>query len=129
MEQNLWTAHRAKPVPTASEIQRLRSSFPENIQLFCAFLDNEIVAGTVIYQSQKVAHTQYIATSESGRSCGALDFLFSYLLTQVYKDAQYFDFGTSMEPDGGHLNKGLVEYKEGFGGRSVTHDFYEIKLI
>ena len=105
---------------TASEIQRLRSSFPENIQLFCAFLDNEIVAGTVIYQSQKVAHTQYIATSESGRSC---------LLTQVYKDAQYFDFGTSMEPDGGHLNKGLVEYKEGFGGRSVTHDFYEIKLI
>ena len=129
VEHNLWTAHRAKPVHTASEIQRLRSSFPGNIKLFCAFLYKEMVAGTVIYQSQKVAHTQYIATSESGRSCGALDLLFSYLLTQAYKDVQYFDFGTSMEPDGGSLNKGLVDYKEGFGGRSVTHDFYEIKLV
>jgi hypothetical protein len=129
VEDNLRTAHQAKPVHTVSEIQRLHSSFPDNIKLFCAFLDTEMLAGTVIYQSQKVAHTQYIASSEIGRSCGALDLLFFYLLREVYQDANYFDFGTSMDPDGGHLNKGLVEYKEGFGGRSIAHDFCEIKLV
>jgi len=128
LEWNLQTVHNLKPVHTLTEIRRLQRSFPENIKLFCAFLDGEIIAGTVIYESHNVAHAQYTANSEVGRSCGALDLLFFYLLTEVYRDKKYFDFGVSTESDGRYLNTGLVEFKEGFGGRTVTHDFYEINL-
>lgn len=128
LEQNLWTAHQLRPVHTLGEIQRLQQAFPDNIKLFCSFLGDEIAAGTVIYESKNVAHAQYTATSELGRSVGALDLLFFHLITQVYKDKRYLDFGVSTEDEGRYLNSGLADFKEGFGGRTVTHDFYEIDL-
>lgn len=128
LEQNLWAVHKLKPVHTAAEIQHLQRSFPENIKLFCSFLGNEIVAGTVIYESDNVAHSQYSAISELGRTMGALDLLFFDLITRVYKDKRYFDFGVSTEDEGRYLNSGLADFKEGFGGRTVTHDFYELDL-
>ena len=55
--------------------------------------------------------------------------MFFQLLTDVYKDKKYFDLGVSTESEGQYLNTGLVEFKEGFGGRTVTYDFYEINLV
>ena len=129
LEHNLWTAHKLKPVHSLAEIRRLQSSFPENIRLFCSFLENEVIAGVVVYESHNVAHAQYTAVSDVGRSSGALDLLFFHLLTEVYQDKECFDFGVSTEANGQYLNTGLVGYKEGFGGRTVTHDFYEMSLI
>ena len=39
----------------------------------------------------------------------------------------YFDFGNSNENNGEFVNQGLLYWKEGFGARSITQDFYEIK--
>ena len=128
LEQNLATAHNLRPVHTLDEIRRLQVSFPAQIKLYCAFLKGEMVAGTVIYESHTVAHAQYTASSDIGRNCGALDLLFFHLLTDVYVGKPYFDFGVSTESDGAYLNEGLVGFKEGFGGRTVTHDFYTITL-
>lgn len=128
VEDNLWSVYRQKPVHTLAELRRLQASFPENIKLFCVVLDGETLAGTVIYESHNVAHAQYIASSKDGRSWGALDMLFSHLIGDVYQDKKYFDFGISTEADGRYLNTGLVSFKEGFGGRTVTHDFYEVRV-
>lgn len=128
LETNLWTLHRVKPVHTEAEIRRLRAMFPDNIKLYAASLDSSLIAGTVIYETHTVAHAQYIAASEVGRSNHALDLLFHFLLTDVYADKEYFDFGISTENDGRDLNAGLVEFKEGFGARAVMHDFYEIQI-
>jgi len=38
----------------------------------------------------------------------------------------YFDFGISNENNGEFVNQGLIYWKEGFGARSITQDFYEI---
>ena len=73
-------------------------------------------------------HAQYIATSDDGRSVGALDGLFSYLITEVFAEKAYFDFGVSTEQGGRYLNEGLAFQKEGFGARAVVYDTYEIKL-
>ncbi len=128
LEWNLQTVHNLKPVHTLSEIEMLAARFPENIKLFGAFLDDELVAGAVIYETETVAHAQYTASSERGRACGALDLLFYELLTQTFYAKPYFDFGVSTEAEGHFLNRGLVEFKEGFGGRTITHDFYRIDL-
>jgi hypothetical protein len=128
LEWNLRTAHSLKPVHTLAEIRQLHAAFPDEIKLFGALSDGEFVAGTLVYVTPTVAHAQYTASSEKGRTCGALDLLFSHLLTDVYRDKRYFDFGVSTESNGQSLNDGLVNFKEGFGGRTIVHDFYEVTL-
>lgn len=128
LEENLYTVHGLKPVHSLSEILSLKKIFPECIKLYCAYLVEEVVAGTVIYETANVAHAQYIASTEFGRSIGALDYLLCELITTVFKNKKFFDFGVSTENEGQHLNIGLSEYKEGFGGRTINYDFYMVTL-
>ena len=87
-----------------------------------------MVAGCVVYETENVAHIQYIASSDEGRAVGALDGLFHYLINDVYRDVRFFDFGISTENGGSVLNNGLLSQKEGFGARGVVYDVYEIDL-
>jgi acetyltransferase-like isoleucine patch superfamily enzyme len=112
-------------VHTLEEITLLASRFPEQIKQFSAYYEDEIVAGTTIFETPTVAHGQYGAVTEKGRQIGAEAYLFSTLIEQ-YKDKRFFDFGISNEKEGRVLNHGLLEWKEGFGARCYAHDFYEI---
>ncbi len=120
--------HEAKPVHSLSEIEYLRNCFPENIKLYVARKNSEVIAGAVIYETSMVAHTQYLANSDEGREIGALDLLLDYLIRDKYKDKKYFDFGISTEEQGRSLNKGLIAQKEGFGASAIVQDFYELDL-
>lgn len=120
--------HEAKPVHSLSEIEYLRNSFPENIKLYVAKKNGEVLAGAVIYETDMVAHTQYLANSDEGREIGALDLLLDHLIKEIYKDKKYFDFGISTEEQGRSLNKGLIAQKEGFGASAIVHDFYELEI-
>ncbi len=126
LEPNLKQSHNQKPVHSLEEIKLLQSLFPENIKQFNVYKNEEIVAGTTIFETDTVAHAQYISANELGRKTGGLDFLFDYLLKH-FSHKKYFDFGISNESQGMKMNKGLLSWKESFGGRSVVHDFYEIK--
>ena len=121
--------HEAKPVHSLSEIEYLRNSFPENIKLYVAKKNGEVIAGAVIYETELVAHTQYLANSDEGREIGALDLLLDYLIKDAYIEKKYFDFGISTEEQGRSLNKGLIAQKEGFGASPIVHDFYELDII
>ncbi|MBP5348027.1 MAG: GNAT family N-acetyltransferase [Bacteroidaceae bacterium] len=114
------------PVHTLGEIKLLESRFPENIRLFVAKDGQEIVAGTLVYDTGTVVKTQYIASSAQGRASGALDMLFSTLMDDVFNDHRYMDYGTSTLVGGSNLNEGLISQKEGFGARAVVYDTYEL---
>ncbi len=129
LETTLQERHDARPVHTLAEIELLTGRFPESIRLFGAYAAGELVAGVLIYETAMVAHAQYIAASHPGRSCGALDLLFDYLIHTVYGEKPYFDFGISNEDAGRTLNLGLIEQKEGFGARAIVHDHYEWNLL
>jgi len=122
----LRSKHDANPVHSLEEITLLAGRFPDKIKLFSAYLGDNILAGTVIYEKKHVAHAQYIAVSENGSSMGALDYLFNWLINEVYRDKKYFDFGICNENEGKSLNHGLLNWKQGFGARTNSHDFYEI---
>ena len=128
LEETLKSKHNTKPVHSLDEIVRLHNLFPENIKLFIAKKDNEILAGTVIFENETVVHTQYLANSQRGREVGALDLVIDRLINEIYKDKKYFDFGISNEDNGRYLNEGLINQKEGFGARAVVHDFYEMEI-
>lgn len=124
--KNLKKKHNAKPVHSLSDITLLKRRFPKNIRQFNVYYKDVIVAGTTIFESDLVAHSQYISGSENNNVLGSLDFLHVHLINEVFKNKKYFDFGSSNENNGAHINKGLQFWKEGFGARTVTQDFYKI---
>lgn len=126
LEPNLMQSHNQKPVHSIDEIELLHSRFPGNIKQFNVYKESKIVAGTTIFETETVAHAQYISANEMGRKSGGLDFLFDFLLNH-FSHKRYFDFGVSNEKQGTQVNKGLLSWKESFGGRSITHDFYELE--
>jgi hypothetical protein len=128
-EDLLGEKYGARPVHTAAEIELLATRFPDNIKLFAAYDGAAMLAGVVIYESREVAHAQYISASGEGKQSGALDLIISYLINEYYAHKKYFDFGISTEDEGRYLNTGLIENKQGFGGRAIVYDFYEVELL
>ena len=120
--------HNAKPVHTADEIKLLANRFPENIRLFAAYKDDVMIAGIIAYVTSTVVHAQYIANSDEGRQCGALDAVVDFMISSYSDTKQYLDFGISTEKEGRFLNEGLVQQKQEFGGRAIAYDFYELKV-
>lgn len=124
---NLALRHQALPVHSLGEITDLASKFPINIVQFNVYKDNEIVGGATIFETEAVAHVQYISANADKQQLGTLDFLFEYLITERFRNKRYFDFGTSNENHGKNINEGLLYWKECFGGRSIVQSFYEVK--
>jgi hypothetical protein len=123
---NLINKHKTNPVHNIEEITKLKRLFPENIRQFNVYYDENIVAGTTVFESKNVAHSQYISANESKNENGSLDLLHYYLLTEVFKEKQFFDFGVSNECQGKILNRGLAFWKESFGACTMVQDFYEV---
>lgn len=118
----------SQPVHTLHEMELLKTRFPDGIRLFGAFGNGRLLAGTLIYDFGEVTHTQYLASSEEGRKTGALDYVLAHLLDSIFVRHRYFSFGISTEQNAQYLNEGLIFQKEGFGGRGVVHDFYDLDL-
>lgn len=124
---NLALRHNALPVHSVGEITELASNFPKNILQFNVYKNDEIVGGATIFETENVAHVQYISANEDKQQLGTLDFLFEYLINKRFKEKRYFDFGTSNENQGKNINEGLLYWKECFGARSISQSFYEVK--
>jgi hypothetical protein len=125
---NLNTKHQVQPVHSLDEIKFLKSKFQKQIRQFNIYMNDEIVAGTTIFETKHVAHSQYISGNQNKNILGSLDYLHMHLIENVYKNKKYFDFGISNESQGKQINEGLSYWKEGFGARTITQDFYEIDI-
>jgi hypothetical protein len=124
---NLQKRFGVNPVHSLEEILMLKKRF-ENIRLFIALnKEGNILAGIVFFVTDQVAHCQYISASEEGRYSGALNLLFATIIDQNPFEKDFFDFGIANEDNGKSLNKGLLVWKEKMGGRTYSHDFYEIE--
>lgn len=128
LNNNLQQKYHTRPVHSNEELQLLMSRFPENIIGYSVLKDEEVIAGTILFITPQVIHTQYIGASEKGKEEGALDLLFDYVINQKKWNAPFIDFGKSTEDRGNYLNANLIHQKEGFGGRGVVYDTYEWRL-
>lgn len=126
LSELLHDKYDSKPVHTLDEIRLLQSRFPDSIKLYVVKDADQIIAGTVIYDTGTVVKTQYIASSAKGKELGALDLLFGTLMDDVFKSRSFMDYGTSTLVGGTNLNEGLISQKEGFGARAVVYDTYEM---
>lgn len=117
-----------QPTHSLAELVNLIRRFPSNIRLFAAYKGAIMLAGVIIFESEYVAHAQYIASNEEGRRYGALDMIFNHLIHRALPQKRYFDFGTSNECQGQHLNEGLINYKEEFGACAIVHDVFRVSI-
>lgn len=124
---NLEARHQAKPVHSLTEIIKLKALFPTNIRQFNVYHKNKIVAGTTVFETDTVAHCQYISKYEKEENLGSLDFLYHFLIQDVFSNKRFFDFGISNEEQSKKLNSGLSYWKESFGASIIVHDFYEVE--
>lgn len=120
--------HNAKAVHTAEELELLYSRFPENIQLWIAKYNEEMIAATLLFVSDQTVHTQYLAANDKAREIGGLDLLIKTLIDKFSAEKKYFDFGISTEDNGKILNEGLISQKEGFGGRTTIYQTWEVNF-
>ncbi|HEY0003497.1 MAG TPA: GNAT family N-acetyltransferase, partial [Pyrinomonadaceae bacterium] len=129
LTDNLARKYQLQPVHSVNEISLLHSRFPDQIEFVAARLESEIVAGVVLFNSPRVVHAQYTASSQAGYDSCALDAVFEYCIEKAkLRGARYFDFGNSNEDEGRSLNSGLYRFKTEFGAGGVVHEFYEINL-
>lgn len=129
LKECLKERHDASPVHSEAELQLLKDRFPQGVRLFLAGTGTgtDPEAAVCIYDTNSVAHCQYIATSEAGRKNGVLTYLFHHFIHNVFTGHRYFDFGTSNEDAGLILNSGLLHQKTGLGGRGVAYQIFRLK--
>ena len=128
LTQMLKEQHNTTPVHSLEEIKLLHSRFPNNIKLYVATHNGEVVAGTVMFFTHTVAHSQYIAASPLGKELKALPLVFDHIINHECGDCHWFDFGTSNEDGGMYLNEGLITQKCGMGGRGIAYNIYELNI-
>lgn len=128
LEACLESRHEARPVHTAEEISMLARRFPKNIRLHTLSDEEGLQAGICIYDTGRVAHSQYAATTPKARSRYYLTALYHHLMSEVYAEREYFDFGTSNEDGGRVLNAGLLNQKFSMGGTGVAYERYTLVL-
>lgn len=127
--ETLLERHNASPVHKIAEMKYLLSKFPNNIKCYVVKHEQKIIAGSLVYVTPNVAHTQYIASNEFAKDNGAVDVLMSELITNTFSNKKYFSFGTSNDKNSLGLNVGLIKQKEGFGALGYVQDSYEINIM
>lgn len=125
---NLKEKYNAVPVHSATEISLLQKRFPDNIRHFNVYHENELVAGTTVFITDKVIKPQYISGNEKNNELGSIDYLYDFLINNFSKGKDYFDFGPSHENKGQNIVASINFWKESFGAKSVVQDFYEVEI-
>ena len=129
VERNLAERHGARPVHGVEEMRLLVDRFPGHIAVVLARRGDEAVAGVVLFDTPRVSHAQYIASSPVGREVAALDAVFDHcLMRAAERGMRFFDFGSSTHEGGHTLNASLYRFKSEFGGGGVAYEHYELDL-
>lgn len=130
LSRNLKDKYETEPVHSLAEINYLKSKFPRNIHLFTVGNtdSSSIIGGCLVFETERVAHVQYVAATEEGKRLGAIDLVIDYIINTAFAHKTYFDYGTSTENGGWHLNENLIHQKEGFGARGTVYNIYTIDL-
>lgn len=120
--------HNTTAVHTGDELYLLHSRFPEQIHLYGAMHEGNMIAGAVVYEYSQLVHTQYLAANDTARRIGALDLAISHVRDTFKESKKWLDFGISSEDNGMYLNEGLISQKESFGGRTVVYSAWKLEL-
>lgn len=126
LQPRLEERFNKKPIHSLDEIIYLKERFPDEIELHAAFLNDEMIAGTILFNNKNFVKSQYIASKSNYNKLGGLDLLHYEIIKNLKTD--YFDFGTSSEDFSTAENSNLLAWKEQFGARTIVFTIYTFKI-
>jgi hypothetical protein len=126
--ENRKLRHNVQPVHSLEELITLRSMFPERIRLLTAHVENEMIAGIVLFVcNSRAALSFYVGHREAFQQYRSVNLLFYEVMRWCTEQGlRFFDFGTftiNMQP-----NQGLARFEEGLGAHAIFRDTMEIRL-
>ena len=126
LETNLKIRHDVKPTHTIDELKTLITFFPEEINVFGAFYNNQMIAGVLnIIVKEGVVLAFYISHKNEFQELRPLNLLFFNIFKwAITKNIKMYDFGTFTVD--GVANMGLGRFKENFGASGVFRDTLKI---
>jgi hypothetical protein len=129
LEAHLMRRHGVGPVHTLDEMRWLAAAFPDSIECHGVLLDDDLIAGVVLYKTPCVVRPQYAAATERGFEVSALNVGLSAGIDAARQGGlRYYDFGHSNEQEGRVLNASLYQFKTYFGAGGVPFETYEVDL-
>jgi len=122
LRRNLKMRHNVQPTHTLDELIRLKNIYPERIHLYAAYLQEQMIAGVVMFHCNPlVTLAFYISHNEDFQQYRAVNLLFYEIFRlSIQQGFRYLDFGiftVNMEP-----NWGLARFKENFGSKGIFRD-------
>ena len=126
LKKNLSIRHDVKPTHSLDELLHLKELFPDKINLFGAYIEEEMVAGVINFiATENVVLAFYISHNEDFQEVRPINLLFYKIFEwAIQKKYNVFDFGiftVNEEP-----NMGLARFKENFGASGQFRDTMEI---
>jgi hypothetical protein len=129
LNDNLRERYNVAPVHSAEELHEFARILPDNVRCVVGRLDGEVLAGTIIFETPIVTHTQYLSSNHLGQEIGALDIVIAQAIDGARDRGRwYFNLGTSSDRPASRLNEGLHRWKLSFGGGGAPHDVYEVNV-
>ena len=125
LRKNLKIRHDVQPTHSLEELEALASLFPDKINLFGAYLDDQMIAGVVNFICNRdVVLAFYISHDEEYQEYRAVNLLFYEIIRwAIDQHFRYLDFGiftVNEDP-----NFGLGRFKESFGASGVFRDTFK----
>jgi hypothetical protein len=126
--KNLSIRHDVSPTHSLSELLYLKELFPNKINLFGAYLKNEMIAGVINFVvNDRIVLAFYISHKKQYQELRPINLLFYKIFDwAICNNFKVFDFGifTVYEKP----NMGLARFKENFGASGVFRDSLELIL-
>ena len=124
LKRNLKMRHNVQPTHTLAELLLLRNIYPDRIRLFGGYVEDELVAGVVMFDcNQRVVLAFYISHNEDRQQFRGVNGLFYEIIKwSIRNNFGYLDFGiftVDMDP-----NWGLGRFKESFGAQGIFRDTF-----
>ncbi len=128
LKKNLKMRHNVQPTHTLDELLLLKKMFPDKIHLYSAYLEDQIIAGVVMFRCNPLVNLAfYISHDEAYQQYRPVNLLFYDVFKKSIRQGfRYFDFGiftVNMEP-----NWGLARFKENFGSKGIFRDTF-VKVL
>lgn len=113
--------YQTTPVHTLKELIQLKTQIlPEEVDFYGAYLENKMIAGTMLFyfHAVQLVHTQYLCASAYWDHLSPMTYIyFSMIAMAREKGFRKISFGISTEDKGRILNYGLTRSKEAYGGK------------
>jgi hypothetical protein len=110
--------HDASPVHTEGEMTLLKARFPQAIRMVMAEAAGEIVAGALLYLTDRVSRRQYLFRT-SDDEARVIARLHLHVAAMPEFRRAWNDLGTSIDPVTGRIDEGLLLSKEMLGARGT----------